>query len=98
MSKNRFAENRKQARRNFKNHAIDRLRDRYDLALDDAGWIDFKNHLYKSVLIYRETMARAVRRVNYAGKDILYIWDAHHGEVVTVLPKEDPRFNLPSVS
>ena len=94
MSKNRFAENKKQARRNFRLHSMDRLKERYGLELDDAGWIDFKNHLYKSALVYKQSVGRAIRRVTYAGVDILYIWDVSYGEVVTVLPKDDERFQL----
>jgi len=86
MPKNYFANKKKMARRNFKLHAIDRLRERYGIDLDEAGWIDFKNQMYRAKFIKRQLGGRTVRELEYRDQKIIFIWDNIYGEVVTIIP------------
>ena len=86
MSKNQFALNKKRARNNFKLHAMDRLRERYGIDLDEEGWIDFKNKMYKAKFLKKQYNSRTVRELEYQGKRVILVWDSAYGEIVTVIP------------
>ena len=86
-------------------HTRDRLRERYDMEIDEAGYDRLMNQVRDSVVAVALNSTRAARLINteneqmtfiveFQGRDVAAVWDCRRALVTTVLPATVVADNL----